>query len=91
MARKKQGLFDKASERFDFPFETLAGKTRVTLMGNRAVRLEYHKGLVELEDYVISVNCGDYVIAVYGDKLGVVAMSAVEILIRGDIQRIELT
>ncbi|MDR0905933.1 MAG: YabP/YqfC family sporulation protein [Oscillospiraceae bacterium] len=78
----------RAAERFDIPGEAL-GQTRITITGERRLFIEKHRGILEYGRELISVNCGRKILAVYGTKLDLVSMTSEELLITGEITRIE--
>ena len=78
----------RATERFEIPSEAL-GATRMTVTGERRILIERHRGILEYSRELISVNCGRRVLSIYGARLDLVAMTSEELLIVGDIVRIE--
>jgi sporulation protein YqfC len=91
MKPKTTDAITKISEKLDLPPDTLSGQARVTLVGSRSVRVESHRGLLEYDTALISVNCGEKILGIYGQNLEILSMNAVELLIRGDVSRIELS
>jgi len=81
----------RLAERFDIPADALPGTALITLTGNRRLHIDRHRGILEYGREFISVNCGSKVIGVYGSGLELAAMSAVELLIIGEINRVEFT
>ncbi|MDR0838124.1 MAG: YabP/YqfC family sporulation protein [Oscillospiraceae bacterium] len=79
------------AERFDIPDDAFSGVSRLTLTGERRLHIERHRGILEYGRELISVNCGKKILSVYGAKLDLVSMSAEELLITGEIQRIEFS
>jgi len=64
---------------------------RATLIGNHSLRIEGHLGLAEYSDDVIAVKTRGKIVGVYGEKLRCAAMTTQEILIVGDIQKIDFS
>ena len=79
------------TERFDLPADVLPGTALITLTGSRRLHIGKHRGILEYGREFISVNCGSKIIGVYGAALELAAMNAAELLIIGDIQRVEFT
>ena len=79
------------AERFDIPADALPGTALITLTGNRRLHIDRHRGILEYGRELISVNCGSKVIVVYGSGLELAAMSAADLLITGEINRVEFT
>jgi len=77
------------TERFEIPADALPGTALLTLTGNRRLHIDRHRGILEYGREFISINCGSIIISVYGVSLELAAMNAAEVLIIGDIQRVE--
>ncbi|MDR1065713.1 MAG: YabP/YqfC family sporulation protein [Oscillospiraceae bacterium] len=86
---KAIGAAARAAERFDIPAPL--GAPRLTLTGARRLHIERHRGILEYGTEFISVNCGKKVLGVYGASLELASMSAGELLIIGDIHRIDFS
>jgi len=80
---------EKISSVLDIPPESLSGVMRVTITGTRDIRIECHEGLIEYETTLISVNCGEKIVSIFGTGLELVSMNADELLVRGNITRLE--
>ena len=86
---KKDNFTAAFTERFDLPADVLPGTAVITLNGSRRLHIERHRGILEYGREFISVNCGSNILGVYGAALELASMNATELLIIGDIQRIE--
>jgi sporulation protein YqfC len=86
---KKKSLLDRAVDTFDLPGEVLAGMPKLTVTGNRRLHIECHKGILEYDGSVISVNGGAVIVKIRGEGLDIISMSAEEILVRGFIVAID--
>jgi len=87
--KKMRSAAGKISQALDIPSEALTGIIRVTVTGTQDVRVESHEGLIEYDTSLISVNCGEKIVSIYGKKLELVSMNADELMIHGDISRLE--
>lgn len=88
---KSKRAVDRFTERFEIPGDALPGTPLITLTGSRRIHIDKHKGILEYGQEFISVNCGNKLIGVFGASLELASMNARELLITGDIQRIEFT
>jgi sporulation protein YqfC len=79
----------RAAEFFDLPGEILAGLPKITMTGSRRLHIENHRGLLEYDTQIITVNCAGGVLGIYGASLALVSMTAEELLVSGDIRRVE--
>jgi sporulation protein YqfC len=84
-----QHVLTRAAELFDLPGEVVAGLPKITMTGDRRIHIENHRGLLEYDAALISVNCGGAILCVYGARLELVSMTAEELLITGAIRRVE--
>ena len=88
---KAINLANRLMERFDIPADALPGTALITLTGSRRLHIERHRGILEYGREFISVNCGSQIIGIYGSALELASMSATQLLIIGDVQRVEFT
>ncbi len=79
----KKSILDRAVDIFDLPGEVLAGMPKLTVTGNRRLHIECHKGILEYDGSLITVNGGAVIIKIRGEGLDIISMSADEVLIRG--------
>lgn len=78
------------AERFEIPADAL-GAPLITMTGNRRLHIDRHRGILEYGREFISVNCGSKIIGIFGVGLELASMSSTELLIIGDMQRVEFT
>ena len=79
----KKRILDRAVDLFDLPGEVLAGMPKLTVTGNRRLHIECHKGILEYDGSLITVNGGAVIVKIRGEGLDIISMSADEVLIRG--------
>lgn len=89
MKDRRKGLVSRAIDVFDLPGEVLAGLPKLTVVGNGRLHIECHKGVLEYDSSLIVVNGGKLILKIRGERLEIAAMSAEEMLIRGQIVSIE--
>ena len=88
--KRRQSLLEKTARVFDLPADGLAGLPYISLIGDREVRIENHRGILAYGSEEIHVGCGCLAIRVRGTGLQLRAMSAAELLITGQIFAVEL-
>ena len=76
------GVLDTVAELFDLPADLVAGLPHLEMMGSRQLYLEY-------SDEQIDVNTTGGVLRVRGARLALMAMTAEELRIGGDIAAVE--
>ena len=91
MRRKNQnGILERAVEIFDLPGEALTDMPKLSLTGNRRLHIEGHKGIQAYDGSLIAIKGRAMLLQVYGDDLEISSMSAEELLITGNISKVEL-
>lgn len=86
---RRESILEKAAQTLDLPPE-VAGLPRVELLGDREVRVEYHKGILSYGVQEIHISTGKFVIRVTGDGLELRSMNSALLVISGEIHTVEL-
>ncbi|MBC8535479.1 YabP/YqfC family sporulation protein [Feifania hominis] len=79
------------SQALDIPSDALTGGSRIELLGNRALTVESHKGILEYNDDCIRLSGGNVVIVVRGKNLNLKNLTAEYAEITGFIVGIDFT
>ena len=87
--REQGGILEGVAELFDLPADVVAGLPRLELVGNRQLYLEHHTGLLAYSDTQIDANTNFGVLRVRGARLALMAMTAEEVRIGGEIDDVE--
>ncbi len=88
--RRKESLLEKAATSLDLPADGVAGLPRLSLIGDRELRIENHRGILAYGTEEIHVGGGKMVVRVRGEGLQLRVMNAAELLITGQILAVEL-
>ena len=88
---KSDDMAARFAERFDIPADAMPGVPLITLTGNRRLHIYGHRGILEYGREFISVNCGSKIVGVYGTSLELASMNSAELLIAGDVRRVEFS
>lgn len=88
--REKEGLLLKASRLFDVPGDVVAGQPRLEMIGTGELRLEQHHGILAYGPREIHISLGRMVLQVSGEDLELRAMTPNELLITGEIRKVEM-
>lgn len=88
---RKEGILEKTAELFDLPGDVVAGLPRMELLGDRQFRMENHRGILAYGNEEIHVSGGKLIVKVRGRNLELKAMNALELLITGEIEGVDLT
>ena len=84
------GLLERAADAFDLPADVLAGLPRLELIGNKELRMENHKGILSYAECEIHVDTGGHSVKIGGQGLELRVMNALELLITGRIESVNI-
>ena len=83
------GVLDTVAELFDLPADLVAGLPHLEMVGSRQLYVEHHTGILAYSEEQIDVNTTSGVLRVRGKKLSLLAMTAEELRIGGEIAAVE--
>lgn len=83
------GVLSSLAELFDLPADVVAGLPRLEMVGGRQLYLEHHTGILAYTDQQIDANTPGGVLRVKGERLTLLAMTAGELRIGGQIRSVE--
>ena len=80
---------ERLVETLDLPKDILLGLPRLIFTGNRELFIENYRGIVEYSDTIIRLNTSECMLKVSGTHLGIKNIAAEEIMLFGNIKRLE--
>ena len=83
------GVLSAVAELVDLPADVVAGLPRLEMVGGRQLYLEHHTGILSYSEEQIDVNTPGGVLRVRGERLSLLAMTAEELRIGGQIEGVE--
>lgn len=86
---RKESLLERAAQALELPGEMVAGLPLIQLLGDRELRMEYHKGILAYGREEIHISGGKVVVRVRGEGLELKSMSPEELLITGNISALD--
>ena len=86
----RSGVLDSVAELFDLPADIVAGLPHLEMVGGRQLYLEHHTGILGYSQQQIDINTASGAVRVRGEKLTLLAMTAEEVRIGGEIHAVEL-
>ena len=87
---RKESILEKTVQAMSLPPD-VAGLPHIELLGDKELRVAYHKGILAYGTEEIHISGGKLVLRVMGSGLELRSMNAVELLIAGRIHSVELT
>lgn len=74
---------------FDLPADVIAGLPRLEMVGSRQLYVEHHTGILSYSQEQIDANTSGGVLRIRGAGLSLLAMTAGELRIGGEITAVE--
>ena len=87
--RKENTVLDRVAELFDLPADVVAGLPRLEMVGSRQLYVEHHMGILSYSREQIDAGTTGGVLRIRGQELSLLAMTAEELRIGGDIASVE--
>lgn len=87
--QKDGGMLSSVAELFDLPADIVAGLPHLELIGSRQMFLERHQGILSYSEETIDINTSGGILRVCGTGLSLLAMTAEELRIGGNIAEIK--
>ena len=82
-------MLDHVAELFDLPADVVTGMPRLEMIGSRQLYVEHHAGILAYSQERIDANTAAGVLRVRGSGLTLLAMTAGELRIGGEIAAVE--
>jgi len=89
--QRPEGILERAAEALDLPGDVVAGLPRLEITGFRELRMENHQGILSYSTEEIRVSGGRSEVIVAGSGLTLRAMNSRELLITGEIKKLEFS
>ena len=87
--RRESGVLNQVAELFDLPADVVAGLPRLEMVGSRQLYVEHHTGILSYSQEQIDANTTGGILRVRGSGLSLLAMTAGELRIGGEITAVE--
>ncbi len=85
----KRGIREKFTEMLELPKELILNTPRMTMVGNRDIMIENHKGILEFGCERVRINTGTGTVKISGSGLLIKEITSEDIIISGSIDSIE--
>jgi sporulation protein YqfC len=89
MSKFTESAKSKLSEKFNLPTSAILGEPMVEIHGMNNIRVENHKGIVKYTSEMVKINTTIATLCLAGKNLNIKSMIPEEIVITGDIEKIE--
>lgn len=89
MRRRKKSNLQTLAGIFDIPEDVVLDLPRITMLGNKQVLVENHKGIIEYNEAVVRINLSQGELIIYGSDLMLGNLQVEQILIEGVVAEIK--
>ncbi|MGE5328331.1 MAG: sporulation protein YqfC [Deltaproteobacteria bacterium] len=87
--KNKISIKEKMGEVLEIPKELVLDTGKLTIVGQKQLFLENHKGIVEYEDFRIKVNTREGIIQLEGNGMDIKEITSEDIMVTGEIYTIQ--
>ncbi len=87
---KAKRIESSLADFFELPRDIVLDLARLTLIGNRQIYLENHKGIVEYDEKRIKVRTKSGTLVITGQDLVIRNLYAAELYVEGGIESLEI-
>lgn len=88
--KMKKEFVSLIGEKLSLPPESIGEIPLMEMRGNRSIRVENHRGILEYNDEMIKISVKHGAVMIFGAELQILCMSEKSIEIRGRIRSVEL-
>lgn len=88
MRRKKTSL-QTIAKILDIPQDVVLDLPRITMLGNKQLLIENHKGIIEYTSSLVRAKLSQGEIYIFGDSLSLGNLQAEQILVEGTIREVK--
>lgn len=83
--RRQKGFLHSLAHRLDIPQDIILDLPRITMLGNKQVLIENHKGIIEYTSTLVRVKLNQGELLIIGTQLLLGNLQAEQILVEGII------
>lgn len=88
MHRRQKGILNSLAKRLEIPQDIILDLPRITMLGNKQVLIENHKGIIEYTTCLVRVKLNEGELIIRGAKLLLGNLQAEQILVEGTVQEV---
>lgn len=89
MLRRKKGNLQSLARLLDIPQDIVLDLPRVTMLGNKQILIENHKGIIEYTPNLVRVKLSQGELTVHGVNLTLGNLQSEQILIEGTVKEVK--
>jgi sporulation protein YqfC len=89
MHRRKRGNLQTLAGFFDIPEDIVLDLPRITMLGNRQVLVENHKGIIEYNESIVRIKLSQGELIISGGELMLGNLQVEQILVEGVVEAVK--
>lgn len=89
MRRRKKSNLQTLAGIFEIPQDIVLDLPRITMLGNKQMLIENHKGIIEYNETLVRVKLSQGELTVYGSELMLGNLQVEQILIEGIVAEVK--
>lgn len=88
MQRRQRGVLQSLARRLDIPQDIVLDLPRITMLGNKQILIENHKGIIEYTSQLVRISLSQGELTVIGAGLMLGNLQQEQILVEGEIREV---
>lgn len=88
MHRRQKGILRSLAKRLDIPQDIILDLPRITMLGNKQVLIENHKGIIEYTTSLVRIKMSEGELIIHGTQLLLGNLQAEQILVEGTVREV---
>ncbi len=88
MHRRQKGILHSLAKRLDIPQDIILDLPRITMLGNKQVLIENHKGIIEYTASLVRIKLSEGELIIHGTQLLLGNLQAEQILVEGTVREV---
>lgn len=88
MQRRQKGMLQSLARRLDIPQDIVLDLPRITMLGNKQILVENHKGIIEYTSQLVRISLSQGELTIIGSGLMLGNLQQEQILVEGEIREV---
>lgn len=88
MQRRQKGVLQSLARRLDIPQDIVLDLPRITMLGNKQILVENHKGIIEYTSQLVRISLSQGELTIIGSGLMLGNLQQEQILVEGEIREV---
>jgi sporulation protein YqfC len=89
MQQRKKGQLQKLAGMLDIPEDIVMDLPRITMLGNKQILIENHKGIIEYTTTLVRIKINKGHLIIFGQNLVLGNLQIEQILVEGTVEEVK--